>query len=254
MSIQLNTPINLGAIELPNSGSYFDFEGMVKLIVEKTEIKGAKDNQANQMVVLTLKCIEGEHAGKRATTNLNLFNSNPDAVRIAYAELAAYATAMGADPMLTNTAQLHGKPFMVYVTKTETTSKQDSTKTYINNKFSDWCYADGSPIVRGQFGVTAAQGQAQGGYAAPNAPAAPAAPAPTAPTSPVSVAPVSVPPVQQQQVQQQQVPPVQQQQVQSTAPQGYVADAAPQQQQQVQQQPPQGFAPPAGTAPFVAQA
>ncbi|MCC5720181.1 DUF669 domain-containing protein, partial [Klebsiella pneumoniae] len=124
------------------------------------------------MLALTLKCIEGKFEGRRSTHNLNLYNQNPDAQRIAYAELAAYATAMGADPMLQNTAQLCGKPFCVYVTVTKQEDANDPNKKYTNNKFSDWAYADGSPIVKGQFGSAQSAANA-GGYAQPGA--APAA-------------------------------------------------------------------------------
>jgi len=238
MSQVFQAPINLGAIDLPNSGSFFDVEGQFKMIVEKSEFKSAKNNQANMMLALTLKIIEGEHAGKRGTHNLNLYNSNQDAVRIAYSELAAYATAMGAPVVLENTGQLCGKPFCVYVHVKEEPARDDPNKTYKSNRFSDWAYADGTPIVRGQFGAT--QGQpAQAGYAAPGQ-----APAPQAPVAPVA-APVA-PAAPQQGYAAPQAP--------AAAPQqAYAAPAAPAAApvaapQVAPQQP--AFAPPAGAAPF----
>lgn len=237
MSQAFQAPINLGAIELPNSGSFFDVEGQFKMIIEKAEFKSAKNNQANMMLALTLKIIEGEHAGKRGSHNLNLYNANQDAVRIAYSELAAYATAMGAPVVLENTGQLCGKPFCVYVSVTEQADKNDPNKMYKNNRFSDWAYADGTPIVRGQFGAT--QGQpAQAGYAAPGQ-----APAPQAPVA----APVAAPaPPQQGYAAPAQAPAAAPQQ--PYAPQAAPAAAPVAAPQAAPQQP--AFAPPAGAAPF----
>lgn len=234
---QLHTPINLAAIELPNSGSYFTEDGMYKCIIEKAELKSAKNNQANVMLALTLRCIDGVHKDARTVHNLNLYNANATAVKIALAELAAYATAMGADPMLQNTAQLLGKPFHVYVKVEQVQDKQDANKSYTNNSFSDWAYADGTPIVRGQFGAGGAAAQQAGGYAAPNA--APVAPAPVAP-QPVQA------PVAPQQPQYQQPPTAPQQPQQPQYQQPPVAQY--QQPPTAPQQP--AFAPPAGTAPF----
>lgn len=247
---QLQTPINLAAVELPNSGSYFTEDGMYKCIIEKAELKAAKSNNANVMLALTLRCIEGVHKDARTVHNVNLYNQNVTAVKIAMSELAAYVTAMGADPMLQNTSQLLGKPFHVYVKVEQVQDKVDANKSYTNNSFSDWAYADGTPIVRGQFGAGGAGAQANGGYAAPNAaPVAPVAPQPvTAPAQP-----------QYQQPQQVQQPQVQQPQAQYQAPAAEVqyqqpAATTPQPQYQqpapttAQQQP--TFAPPAGTAPF----
>lgn len=238
MSQAFQAPINLGAIDLPNSGSFFDVEGQFKMIIEKAEFKSAKNNQANMMLSLTLKIIEGEHAGKRGTHNLNLYNSNQDAVKIAYSELAAYATAMGAPVVLENTGQLCGKPFCVYVHVKEEPSRDDPNKTFKNNRFSDWAYADGTPIVRGQFGAT--QGQpAQAGYAAPGQ-----APAPQAPVAPVA-APVA-PAAPQQGYAAPQAPAAAPQQ--AYAPQAAPAAAPVAAPQAAPQQP--AFAPPAGAAPF----
>ena len=235
MSQAFQAPINLGAIDLPNSGSFFDVEGQFKMIVEKAEFKATKNNQANMMLSLTLKIIEGEHAGKRGTHNLNLYNANQEAVKIAYSELAAYATAMGAPVVLENTGQLCGKPFCVYVTVKEEPSRDDPNKSYKNNRFSDWAYADGTPIVRGQFGAT--QGQpAQAGYAAPGQAPVQAAPvaAPVAPAAPqqgyaAPQAPAAAP-------------------QQAYAPQAAPAAAPVAAPQAAPQQP--AFAPPAGAAPF----
>lgn len=238
MSQAFQAPINLGAIDLPNSGSFFDVEGQFKMIVEKAEFKSAKNNQANMMLSLTLKIIEGEHAGKRGNHNLNLYNSNQDAVKIAYSELAAYATAMGAPVVLENTGQLCGKPFCVYVTVKEEPARDDPNKTYKNNRFSDWAYADGTPIVRGQFGAT--QGQpAQAGYAAPGQ-----APAPQAPVAPVA-APVAPAAPQQGYAAPQAPAAVPQQAYAAPAAPAAAPVAAP---QAAPQQP--AFAPPAGAAPF----
>lgn len=234
-------PINIATLELPNSSSFFDVEGAFKMVVEKAELKQTKTNAANVMLALTLKIIEGEHTGKRGVHNLNIYNQNPDAVKIAFGELAAYATAMGADPMLQNTAQLCGKPFFVYVSVVQKADKLDPNKMYTNNNFSDWAYADGTPIVLGQFGATGGKDSDGQQYA---------------PRAPVAVAPVAVAPAQAgyaPQAQQQPQAPVAAAQPQYT-PQAQQAPVAqqPQYAPQAAQQP--AFVPPAGAAaPFVPQ-
>jgi len=235
-------PINIATLELPNSANYFEHEGQYKMIITKAEFRATRSNQANIMLALTLKCIEGEHMGKTGTHNLNLYNQNPDAAKIAHAELAAYATAIG-EPMLQNTAQLCGKPFCVYVGVSKQQDPNDPNKSYTNNKFSDWAYADGTPIVKGQFGSPA--GQQQQGYAQPGA--APVAPAPVAP-APVAPAVPQAPAAPQQGYAAPAAPAA----PQAPAAPAYAAPAAPQAPAAAPQQqaaPAAPFAPPAA-APF----
>ena len=242
------SPINLAVFDLPSSGGFFDFTGEVKLAIVGAVVKAATTNQANGMLELTLTVVEGEHAGERATYNLNIYNQNQEAARIAFQELAAFGTAVGADPVLSHPSQLLGKsPFFAHVSVTHSVSKTDPNKKYTNNRFVDFKYADGTPIKKGQFG---AQGGQQQGYAQPGAaPVVPVAPAPVVPQQP------QAPQGGYAQQAPQQAPAPQQPQ----APQGYPAApqggfAAPQQQPQAPQAPQQpqgGFAPPAGAAPFM---
>lgn len=187
---QFQQPINLANIGLPSSGTFFEHEGFYKMIVCGAAFKAAKANQNNVMLALTLQIVEGEHTGARGTLNLNLYNTNPDAVKIAYEELNALAHACGADPVLSSPAQLINKPFCAYISVSNETSKTDPNKSFTNNSYSQWSYANGEPIVRGQYGIPAAQ--AQGQYATPTAAPAPVA-APAAPTAAPVAAPVAAP-------------------------------------------------------------
>lgn len=205
------------AYELPSGGSLFlTKSGHIDFRVSDAYMQASRNNAANMMAVINLEVLNGELAGQGTQMRLNIINSSKEAAKIASQELAALCTSVGM-PQISDLAHLVGRCGGVTVIATEKTDKDDENKTYWDNKFRDWTYANGDSIVRGNFGgATAAP--AAGGYAQPAAPAAPQAPQPIAP---------------QPQYAQPQAP------VQPTAPAQPQAPIQPQQPQQPQYQQPQ---------------
>lgn len=63
---------------------------------------------------LTLKIIQGEHAGRLVWDNLNLWNKNAQAAEIARGQLSSICQALGL-PGVDNPWELHGKPLQARI-------------------------------------------------------------------------------------------------------------------------------------------
>lgn len=68
-------------------------------------------NGDNQMLKLTIEIISGPNSNRRLWDNLNIRHSNADAQRIAQRALADLCLAIGHTGSLTNSEDLHFKPF-----------------------------------------------------------------------------------------------------------------------------------------------
>lgn len=84
--------------------------GWYKMVISESEEKPTKA-QTGSYLQLTMEIIEGDNAGRKVFTRLNLNNPNQQAVEIAQRELSAICRAVGV--MTPRTSQdLHDKPFM----------------------------------------------------------------------------------------------------------------------------------------------
>lgn len=79
-----------------------------------SEVKATASNDGGYLQ-LDLRILEGEHAGATGPYRLNLFNKNEKAVEIASKSLSAVCHVVGHLSTLTDSQQLHGKPFVVEV-------------------------------------------------------------------------------------------------------------------------------------------
>ena len=77
--------------------------------VIESEIKPTKSGSGEQLI-LTLEVIDGPMTNRRVWDRMNIRNQNPEAQRIAQRALADLCLAIGV-ASLTNTEQLHFKPF-----------------------------------------------------------------------------------------------------------------------------------------------
>ena len=89
--------------------------------ITDSEKKEAR-NKGNFYWKLTFKILEGEFKGRLLWVNLNLINSNPQAVEIANNELATICQACG-KVAISDTSELHGTPMMITVKVTPATSE-----------------------------------------------------------------------------------------------------------------------------------
>ncbi len=79
---------------------------------------------AGQFLLLILRILSGEYAGRQLQLRLNILNPNQEAVEIAYAELSAICHVTGVVQCQDST-QLHNRPFMVRVVEEPRADKPD---------------------------------------------------------------------------------------------------------------------------------
>lgn len=245
--------------------------GMITQTVSKNADKGQSKNAF-------LECTISYQDGGTFIVRLNLWNDNPDAVRIANQELAALVAACGLNPQLQDSQQLHNIPFEHYLSVEKDTYKdreitvnrlkavKDRTGKVIGNVPPPKAGATQAGGQPGGFqapqggapqpgGFQAPQGGQPGGFAPPNGGGAPqpGQPQPGGPAQPWGQPGAAPQPGQPQPGQPGGFAPPQGGYPQPNAPQapqqqGY----APPQQQQAPQQggypapQPGGFAPPQG--------
>lgn len=122
---QLPSAFNAQKAEKMNDFSPIPEGDYIAQIV-KSELKKCKPtakDPSGQYIQLQFKIIQGESAGRLLFTNLNIINKNPQAVEIAYKELATIAEACG-KPVVQDTQELHGIPMTIKVGLTAATPQR----------------------------------------------------------------------------------------------------------------------------------
>lgn len=125
----------------------------------------ATSNGTGGMVVITLKATEGPCAGMTMDDRLNVYNQNPDAVRIALEKLSAYCHVVGRPDFDANNNELEELcdiDFMVEVGPQKSEPKYNEIKklfTYDGRSPSEVAKSGGAPA--GQQPSNSAWGQAQ---------------------------------------------------------------------------------------------
>ena len=82
--------------------------GWYNLMIDESEMKPTNDG-TGAYLALGFKILDGQYAGRKLFARLNLQNSNPTAVEIAYKTLSSIAHAVGV-LQVQDSAQLHGIP------------------------------------------------------------------------------------------------------------------------------------------------
>lgn len=140
--------------------------GWYNAIIDESEMKPTRDG-SGAYLALRFNVIDGQYAGRKVFTRLNLRNQNPVAQDIAQKQLSSICHAVNV-LNVQDSSQLHALPLQIRVKVTN-----DPTGQY-----------DPSNEISGYKAVGAGNGQ---GVAAPLA--APAYTAPVAPVAPVAPAP-----------------------------------------------------------------
>lgn len=104
-------------------------EGKYPMIVLSSGPKETKSG--GLMVILKIVITSGDFKDTEFHPNFNIVNSNPEAVRIAAQQLANIGHAVGL-PTLTDTNQLHNRPFIGEI---------------VNKKKDDWVNNDGQTVT-----------------------------------------------------------------------------------------------------------
>lgn len=129
----MNMGVNLSNVNLdgvdPNVALDAIPAGWYNAVIVGSEMRpngpNAKDPNGQQLE-LTLQVVDGEFAGRKLFDRLNLVNSNPTAVEIAYKTLKAIYNACGKARVDTS-AELHGIPMKVKVKLRPKTAEYDAT-------------------------------------------------------------------------------------------------------------------------------
>ena len=100
------TTVQPASFELLPKGEY------LARIVESDVVENS--SKTGTLLKLTLEVVEGQFTGRKLFDQLNLTNPNELAVRISRERLSAYCHATGV-MQVTDTAQLHGIPFLASV-------------------------------------------------------------------------------------------------------------------------------------------
>ena len=90
--------------------------GKYRGLFVESEMKAT--STGGQMLVMKAVITQGEHQDVEFIERLNLINSNPTAVKIAYETLAKIAKAVGFAQIPTDSTALHNKPLLLVI-KTE---------------------------------------------------------------------------------------------------------------------------------------
>lgn len=160
-------------------------KGRYSVMATSSEIKTVKAPGTGRFINIGMKILDGPAKDKTMFTNLNIENANPVATQIGRERLSALCHVVGI-LQITDTAQLHGRPFVVDI-------DVDAEGKY--NEVVSFLKVDGSPAVAvGAGGAPAgappppwaAPGTATGG---PPAPAPAPAPVPQPPPQPATPPP-----------------------------------------------------------------
>lgn len=168
--------------------------GWYNVKITDSEMKPTKAGDGS-FLALTMEVLDGQHAGRKVFTNLNLDNKNPVAVKIAYEQLSALCHVTGVI-QCNESQQLHGIPFQAKLSVRPAGEYDASNEV---KGFRDQYGRDPKDIIAGNApaGGAAALGAPQpptaptAPTAAPTAPAAPAAPAAPSAPAPVTHDPVA---------------------------------------------------------------
>lgn len=110
--------INFNAAQVkPNAALEAVPTGMYPVVITRTEEKPTKAGNG-AYIEIEMQIQGGEFGGRKVFDRLNIKNNNQTAVDIAYATLSAICHVTGRF-QITDTAQLHGVPFVAVVQKKE---------------------------------------------------------------------------------------------------------------------------------------
>lgn len=117
-------------------------KGTYPVIVMDSSIKETKAGTGHY-IELTMQVIEGQHAGRRLWDRLNISNPNKQAEDIALAALQSLCQAVNVTNM-TDTSQLHDKPFSVTV---DIDRKDESRNRIMSYQSSGWASGASQPAA-----------------------------------------------------------------------------------------------------------
>lgn len=105
--------INFNSNDVPADEYSLIPAGDYKAVILESSIKPTKSG-TGELVAIKVQIVDGEKKGRTLFHNINYKNANPTAEAIGRRELADLTKAVGL-VQLSDTAQLHGKPFVARI-------------------------------------------------------------------------------------------------------------------------------------------
>jgi len=118
--------------------------------MDQSDSKPTKDG-SGMYLELRFDILDGQYKGRKVFARLNVKNNNPQAVEIAYKDLAAICHAVGAVGLVQSTDMLHGRPLKLKLKVRPATGEYEA-----NNEISAYRNVNDQTAVNG----AAAAGQA----------------------------------------------------------------------------------------------
>jgi hypothetical protein len=103
------------------------------MLTTNSEIRTTKSG-SGKYIALEHEIVEGDYKGRKVWNNLNLWNTNPQAVQIATRHLACLCKATG-KRQITDTAEIHGIPFRARLSI-------DTSGAKPQNRIDDYLFED----------------------------------------------------------------------------------------------------------------
>lgn len=158
--------------------------GWYTMQVDGSEIKPLKDDKPGKRLVLDLKVVEGEYSGRHVFWGLNIENQSVAAQEIAQQQLSALCHAIQVI-RLTDTNELHGKPFLAKVSLKKATDDYEANNDVKGVKpLGDGAAGPARPAGTGSQFPAWATNKAPAPAAKPATTPKPATPAPVAQPKP----------------------------------------------------------------------
>jgi len=109
-------PQTYNTADLPDGGAGMPLipPGQYQAVILNSEMVATRSG-AGQMLVLDVTITQGQYANTEFKERLNIINSNPVAVEIAYKTLARVSEALGMVQTPADSTQLHNKPLMIEI-------------------------------------------------------------------------------------------------------------------------------------------
>jgi len=92
--------------------------GWYNVMMDESDVKPTSKSTPDNpqfMLACRFNILDGQYQGRKLFTRLNIRNSNPQAVEIAYKDLSAICHAVGMIGLVQDSTMLHGKPLKVKV-------------------------------------------------------------------------------------------------------------------------------------------
>jgi len=127
--------------------------GTYVMQIVNSDVKPTKDGKG-KYIWLEHEILEGPYKGRKVWNNLNLWNANPQAVKIAEKQFAKLCKAC-AKHAVEDTAELHGYPFRAIV-------EQETNDRGTQNRLKDYLFEDTATATKQATSTAAVQAATSG--------------------------------------------------------------------------------------------